>query len=54
MHFAAIADNAAGIRLLCAAGADPLAKDLLGTPAVCTAAGYGAMEALEELLACTV
>ena len=49
-NYAAISDNAEGIRLLCAAGADPLANDMFGTPALCTAAGYGAMEALEELL----
>jgi len=50
VHFAAISDNAAGIRLLCSTRCDPLAGDLFGTPAISTAAGYGSMAALEELV----
>ncbi|OLQ14444.1 Ankyrin repeat domain-containing protein 17 [Symbiodinium microadriaticum] len=47
---AAARDNAEGIRLLCASGADPLAQNLLGNPTLGCAGGLAATEALEELL----
>ena len=49
MH-AAIADNAEGIRLLCAAGARPLSLNIFSFNALQNAAGYAATAALEELV----
>ncbi|CAE7242612.1 ANK2 [Symbiodinium necroappetens] len=47
---AATSDNAEGIRLLCAAGARPLATSMIGSTVLQCAAGNGAAAALEELL----
>ena len=47
---AATSDNAEGIRLLCAAGAKPLARNMIGPTVLQCAAGNGAAAALEELL----
>ena len=49
MH-AAMADNAEGIRLLCAAGARPLSPNIFGFNALQLAAGSAATAALEELV----
>eukprot|EP00439_Symbiodinium_sp_Y106_P033238 s1911_g3.t7 len=43
-------DNAEAIRLLCAAGANPLGRDIIGPTVLQCAAGNGAAAALEELL----
>ncbi|OLQ14476.1 hypothetical protein AK812_SmicGene1397 [Symbiodinium microadriaticum] len=48
---AANADNAEGIRLLCASGTRPLSRSLFGVSALQCAAGLSAAEALEELVA---
>ena len=50
MHYAAISNNAEGVRLLCAAGGRPLAQNLLGFTALQAAATYAAMEAVEMLV----
>ncbi|CAE7874840.1 Ankk1, partial [Symbiodinium sp. KB8] len=47
---AANSDNAEGVRLLCAAGARPQARNILGPTSLRCAAGNGAAAALEELL----
>ncbi|CAE7543781.1 ANKS1A [Symbiodinium sp. CCMP2592] len=47
---AANSDNAEGVRLLCSAGARPLARNILGPTSLRCAAGNGAAAALEELL----
>ena len=47
---AAARDNAEGVRLLCASGADPLAQNLLGNTTLGCAAGSAAAEAMEELV----
>jgi len=47
---AANADNAEGIRLLCASGTRPLSRSLFGVSALQCAAGLSAAEALEELV----
>ncbi|OLQ14426.1 Ankyrin-2 [Symbiodinium microadriaticum] len=47
---AAAGDNAEAVRLLCAAGARPLARNLLGPTSLQSAAGLAATEALEELV----
>ena len=51
MLFAAVSDDADSIRMLCAAGGNPLAKEIYGNSALCGAAGYHAAQALEELVA---
>ncbi|CAE7199345.1 unnamed protein product [Symbiodinium natans] len=50
VQFAAIADNAEGIGLLCAAGGDAMARTALGPNGLEAAAGYGALKAVEELV----
>eukprot|EP00439_Symbiodinium_sp_Y106_P062319 s3946_g9.t1 len=50
MHFAAITDNAQGVRLLCNAGGRPLARNVLGVSALETAASYGAIAALQAMM----
>jgi len=47
---AATSDSSEGIRLLCAAGARPLARNLLGVSCLQCAAGLAATAAVEELL----
>ena len=47
---AASSDSREGIRLLCAAGARPLARNLLGVSTLQCAAGLASTSALEELL----
>ncbi|CAE7733257.1 DHCR24 [Symbiodinium sp. CCMP2456] len=47
---AAYADNPEGIRVLCSAGASPLARNLLGFSTYQNAAGFGATAALEQLV----
>ena len=51
MAFAAFSDNDAGINLLCAAGGNPLSRNILGIPSLLGAFGYGACKAQEEFLA---
>lgn len=50
IQWAAQGDNAEGIRLLCAARANPLAKDYTGDTPLQSAAGLSATRALEELV----
>ncbi|CAE7388613.1 ANKRD44, partial [Symbiodinium sp. KB8] len=50
VQFAAIHDNAEGIRLLCTAGARPLARNLFGLSTLQCAAGLAATAAVEELV----
>ncbi|CAE7600309.1 ANK2 [Symbiodinium sp. CCMP2592] len=47
---AAAGDNAEAVRLLCAAGARPLARNLLGLTSLQSAAGLAATEAMEEIV----
>ncbi|CAE7248991.1 ASB3 [Symbiodinium sp. CCMP2592] len=51
MSAAALSNNREGIRLLCAAGGQPLARNRFGQSALDAAAAYGADEALEEIVA---
>ena len=51
MIIAATSNNVEGIRLLRASGGDPLAKNLFGVSALVSAAGFGSLAAMEELLA---
>ncbi|CAE7886616.1 ANKRD44, partial [Symbiodinium microadriaticum] len=48
---AALSNNPEGIRLLCAAGGQPLPRNRFGQSALDAAAAYGAEEALEEIVA---
>ena len=50
LHWACSSDNAAGAQVLCSAGSSPLARNALGGNALDTAAVYGRMAMLEELL----
>ena len=50
MQWAAQADNAEGIRLLCAARGNPMAKDFVGFSPVQSAAGLSATAALKEFV----
>ena len=50
IFLAATSDNSEGIRLLCAAGANPLARNMIGPTVLQCAAGNGAAAAFEELL----
>ena len=50
MHYAAIADDAEGVRLLHTAGGRPLARNLLRFTALQAAATYAAMAAMQEML----
>ena len=50
LFLAATSDNAEGVRLLCAAGAKPLTRNMIGPTVLQCAAGNGAATALEELL----
>ena len=47
---AATFDNVEGLRLLCAAGAQPLARNLFGFSALQCAAGLGARAVVEEIV----
>ncbi|CAE7021198.1 ANK2, partial [Symbiodinium sp. KB8] len=47
---AALSDNPEGIRVLCSAGASPLARNLLGFSSYQNAAAFGATAAIEELV----
>ena len=49
-NYAGVSDNAEGMRLLCAAGMDPHAPDLLSTPAVRACSAYGSIAALGEVV----
>ena len=51
MNWAAQSDSVEGVRMVCAAGGSPLAPNLIGTTPVAIAAGCGAREALNELVA---
>ena len=51
MSAAAAADNAEGIRLLCEAGGNPLARNFVGLTNLMSAASAHAPAALEELVA---
>ncbi|CAE7224684.1 mask-1, partial [Symbiodinium natans] len=48
--FAAMTDNVEGIRLLCAAGGNPLGRNLFGFSPLMTGASYAATAAVEELI----
>ena len=50
MIIAATSNNVDGIRLLRASGGDPLAKNVFGVSALVSAAGFGSLAAMEELL----
>ncbi|CAE7243297.1 Ank3 [Symbiodinium natans] len=50
MNMAALANNAAGIRLLCEARCNPHARDILGYHPIETCCGHASLDALEELL----
>ncbi|CAE7549321.1 ANK2 [Symbiodinium microadriaticum] len=50
VHAAAYSDSAEGVRLLCAAGARPLARNIVGVSSLQIAASLGAPAALEELV----
>jgi len=50
LQHAAIANNAEGVRLLCAAGGKPLTENLFGSSSLHAAATFGGTAALQELV----